>query len=172
MTYDGVLGASSPEVNLKHIPSQFGHRRFWLSVMALLPVALSNCGPAESGAGTGGASAGGALTGEVSAGGSLVGGTFSVGGTTTGGASSNGGTTTGGAVPTSGGSDPSGGADNSGGTGELPNWESNPPDAEFFRACLDPSGREITLRVKTPDGCVELEHVSKMAKHDDGAGKS
>lgn len=29
-------------------------------------------------------------------------------------------------------------------------------NAEFFRACLDPSGHELILRVKTPDGCSVL----------------
>jgi len=133
--------------------------------VALLSFVIG-CGPTGEGSGSGGAAAGGVLTGGAFSGGSASGGALSSGGTSTGGTAtgggpSDGGSTTGGSAPSSGGTaaggtDASGGADNTGGSGGLPNWESNPPNAEFFRACLDPSGHEIVLRVKTPDGCAEL----------------
>jgi hypothetical protein len=133
--------------------------------VALLSFVIG-CGPTGEGSGSGGAAAGGVLTGGAFSGGSASGGALSSGGTSTGGTAtgggpSDGGSTTGGSAPSSGGTaaggtDASGGADNTGGSGGLPNWESNPPNAEFFRACLDPSGHEIVLRVKTPDGCLEL----------------
>ncbi len=112
---------------------------------------LEGCGPGEPDSGTGGASSGG-----TAAGGSSTGGSVGVGGDSSGGAAADGGSSVGGTAPSTGGSSMSGGAQNSGGSGALPNWESNPPDAEFFRACLDPTGHEIVLRVKTPDGCTEL----------------
>lgn len=135
----------------------FGVRLLIVSVFS----SVVSCGPSGEGVGTGGASTGGAAIGGASTGGSTSGGPGS-GGVSAGGSPNDGGSpATGGSAPSSGGTaaggtDASGGADNTGGSGELPNWESNPPDAEFFRACLDPSGHEIVLRVKTPDGCVEL----------------
>jgi hypothetical protein len=135
----------------------FGVRLLIVSVFS----SVVSCGPSGEGVGTGGASTGGAAIGGASTGGSTSGGPGS-GGVSAGGSPNDGGSpATGGSAPSSGGTaaggtDASGGADNAGGSGELPNWESNPPDAEFFRACLDPSGHEIVLRVKTPDGCAEL----------------
>lgn len=135
-------------------------RTEWV-VLSTVLLGLSNCGPAESDSGSGGSSSGGSAAGGSSSGGAASGGAVSSGGTasggdSSGGASSGGASSTGGTAPSSGGGEPSGGADNSGGSGALPNWESNPANAEFFRACMDPSGHEIVLRVKTPDGCVEL----------------
>ncbi len=132
-----------------------GERGSWIGIAWGLVLsgswAVAGCGPADSDSGTGGASSGGAATG-----GSTTGGSVGTGGDPSGGAAADGGSSVGGTAPSTGGSSMSGGAESSGGSGALPNWESNPPDAEFFRACLDPSGHEIVLRVKTPDGCTEL----------------
>lgn len=133
---------------------------------------LSSCGPVGSDSATEGTSSGGAFTGGSSAGGSTIGGASGAGGSVIGGAAANGGslaggaasdggTSIGGSVSASGGSEVSGGADNAGGSGELPNWESNPPDAEF-RACMDSSGHELVLLVKTVDGCTELKFTDDI----------
>jgi hypothetical protein len=127
-------------------------------VSLVLTLGLTSCGPTDSSspAGSGGA----AFTGGVSPGGGMPSGGQSSGGASFGGAPFGEGPT-GGIVVTYGGSavggtaGPGGSANGGGVGGSLPNWAATPADGEF-RACLDPSGHEMNLRIKTEAGCTEL----------------
>lgn len=126
----------------------FLHRTYFFGTVPLL--FLWSCGSGDSDASpvepAGGASSGdsGASAGGAAAGGGATEPSGGAHNGSIGGASADGGSRAGGSASFTGGGDGTGGRVSAGGSGELPNWEANPPDAEF-RACLDESGHTLVL---------------------------